>query len=162
LNVAQAVFDAIVTGNVTAWNYWELVGNDPAFELEDNEALIGHKADGPGNPTLTKRLFTLGNFSKFVRPGHIKVATSGGVPSGLSIVSFVNPNDDMPVVVAINATGSSTSLGISLQGSSPSIVIPWVTSTWQNLEPQGQVQVLDGGFTATLPAQSVTTFVGQH
>ena len=38
--------------------------------------------------------------------------------------------------------------------------MPWVTATSQNLQAQSPVSVTDGAFTYTLPARSVTTFVG--
>ena len=160
IKVAQDIYSAIVTGGVSAWNYWMLFGSSPANAVENNEGLIGHKADGPGNATVTKRLYTLGNFSKFVRPGYVRIATIASSVSGVSIVAFKNPSNGMPIVIAINADSSDARVKISFQSTAPSGITPWVTSSSLDLSPQAQIPVSGGRFATTLPGQSVTTFVG--
>jgi O-glycosyl hydrolase len=137
-----------------------LLGSSPANAVEDNEGLIGHKADGPGNATVTKRLYTLGNFSKFVRPGYVRIATIASSVSGVSIVAFKNPSNGIPIVIAINADSSDARVDISFQSTAPSGITPWVTSSSLDLSPQAQIPVSGGRFATTLPGQSVTTFVG--
>jgi glucuronoarabinoxylan endo-1,4-beta-xylanase len=161
IKVAQAIYSAIVIGNASAWNYWMLLGSSPANAVENNEGLIGQKADGPANATMTKRFYTLGNFSKFVRPDYVRVATTASSDPGVSVVAFKNPSNGMPIVIAINANSSDASVGFSLRGTAPSRVItPWVTSSSLDLSPQAQIAVSGDHFATTLPAQSVTTFVG--
>src|SRR5450432_1032880 len=68
LRVAKLVHDAIIIGNAQAWTYWWLIGQGT-----DNEGLMGSN----GKPSNTKRMFAVGNFSKFVRPGFVRVGTTG-------------------------------------------------------------------------------------
>jgi hypothetical protein len=42
------------------------------------------------SPTIPKRAFVLGNYSKFVRPGWVRVGVSGTV-NGLSVTAFKDP-----------------------------------------------------------------------
>lgn len=154
ISVAEAIHDSIVTGGVTAWHFWWLIASGT-----DDEGLVGKKGDLAGSPTLTKRLYTMGNFSKFVRPGFIRVSTTGG-PGGAITVAFKNPNTGQPVLVAINYYGSNVSIGVTLQGVSSSSVTPWQTSASLNLVQQSNISISNGRFTATLPGSSVTTFVG--
>lgn len=158
ISVAQAIFSAIVTGNVSAWNYWELINSAPA-PGGDNEGLVGYGL-GSIPITMTKRLYTLGNFSKFVRPGFVRIGTGGSNVNGVSVVAFKNPSSGMPVVIAINPGASDASVGFTLQGTGPSAITPWVTSASADLAAQALIAVSSGRFTSILPAQSVTTFVG--
>ena len=68
VTVATWVNDSMTTGNTTAWCFWQLVGSD-----SDDEGLIGHNLSSD----FTKRIYAVGNFSKFVRPGWVRVDTSG-------------------------------------------------------------------------------------
>lgn len=150
LGVAKWIHDAITIGNVTAWHYWWLVGLNT-----DDEGLIGFSR----NNQITKRLYAVGNFSKFVRPGFVVVGTTGSV-AGVSVTAYKNASTGAFVIVAINGNGSNTPLTVSLNGLSASSVTPWETSSTFNLAQQSPVTVASGSFSTTLDAFSVTSFVG--
>ena len=154
IQVAIWVYAAVTTGNVSAWHYWQLVNGNP----NDGEGLLARSGDLTNPP---KRLYTVGNFSKFVRPGYVRVDASGRLPADVYVVSFQNPADRTLVVVAINAGMSDVPLAVSVGGTSwPSQVTPWVTSASDNLAAKNAVSISSGTFEVTLAAQSVTTFVG--
>ena len=147
--VAQWIHDAIVIGGASAWHYWWLISLN-----NDNEGLL---AQGGG---MTKRLYTMGNFSKFVRPGYQRVATSGPAPPGVSLSAYTDPVSLQVVVVAINSNSDATTLPVYVSASTvPAQVTPWVTSASTDLAAQAAIAVVGGRFVATLPGQSVTTFV---
>jgi glucuronoarabinoxylan endo-1,4-beta-xylanase len=149
--VAQWIYNALVTGGASAWHYWWLVSNN-----DDNEGLL--LVDGG----TTKRLRTVGNFSKFVRPGYQRIDVSGAVPSGVQVVAFTNPSDGTIVVVAINTNSSATPLPLAIAGTkTPAQLTPWVTSANSDLAQQTAVSLPSGSATLSLAAQSVTTFVGK-
>jgi glucuronoarabinoxylan endo-1,4-beta-xylanase len=150
LMVARWVHDAITIGNVSAWHYWWLMGINA-----DDEGLIGYSH----NTQITKRLYTLGNFSKFVRPGFVVVGTTGA-PAGVSVTAYKNPASGAMVIVAINQNGADTALNVTLNGLTSASVTPWVTSNAFDLAQQSPVAVSNGAFATTLPASSVTSFVG--
>jgi glucuronoarabinoxylan endo-1,4-beta-xylanase len=150
LMVAQWIHDAIVTGNVSAWHYWWLIGQN-----SDDEGLIGYS----GNTQMTKRLYAMGNFSKFVRPGFFAVGVVGAA-NGVSLTAYKDPATGAFVIVAINQNAADTPLNITLNGLSANAVTPWVTSNSLSLGQQAPVTVSGGSFTATLPALSITSFVG--
>jgi glucuronoarabinoxylan endo-1,4-beta-xylanase len=154
IQTAQTIHDAIVTGGVVEWNYWLLV-NDAW-----TQGLIGHATPTVGQHGVwTKRVFALGNYSKFVRPGFVRIDASGG-PGGVSTSAYVDPNSGNIVIVAINSNSYDVSYGAAYAGNFPSSVTPWVTSDALNLKQQGPIDSSSGRFTTTLPASSVTTFVG--
>jgi glucuronoarabinoxylan endo-1,4-beta-xylanase len=152
--VAQWIHDGLVTGGASAWHYGWLISSNA-----DNEGLLLKGGDTTSPP---KRLYTMGNFSKFVRPGYRRVDVSGLVPVGVQVAAFQNPPDGAVAIVAINTNGNSATIPVFVQGTSwPRQVVPWVTSFSASLSSQGAITLTAARFSATLAAQSVTTFVGK-
>jgi O-glycosyl hydrolase len=150
LNYAQLIYDDMTIAQVTAWHYWWLIsGNGNS----DNEGLIG------ANGELTKRLYTMGNYSKFVRPGYRRIGITGG-PSGVNITAYKNPTTGDFAIVAINHNAGASTFNLVLNGMSTSSITPWETSSTFNLAAQHAIPVSGGSVSVTLDAQSVTTFVG--
>ena len=65
LRVAAMIHENLVHGNVSAWHYWWLMPGSG----DGNGALTV-------NMTLLPRAYVLGNWSKFVRPGFVRVAAT--------------------------------------------------------------------------------------
>lgn len=157
LTTANDIHTALTTGGVSAWLWWWIINTSNA----DNEGLVGNAGDSFGSPTITKRLYTLGNFSKFVRPGYYRVGTSGSI-SNVNITAFKNSTTKDFAVVAINNNASPQTFKLSFNGLNPISITPWVTSSSLNLIAQTPVTISGSGglFNITLPATSVTTLVG--
>ena len=145
---AQKIYSFLTTAEVNAWHYWWLI---------DPNGNNGGLTDQYGNPA--KRMYVVGNFSKFVRPGWYRIGTTDG--NGILISAYKDPSTGQFAVVAINTNASSTSATMNLVGFSATSVTPWITSSSLSLAQQSAVAVAGSSFTYTLPAQSVTTFVGQ-
>jgi glucuronoarabinoxylan endo-1,4-beta-xylanase len=145
--VAGWVHDGLTTGNASAWHYWWL---DQTNGGASTEGLMRN-----GKPA--KRFYVLGNWSKFVRPGYTRVSVTGGT-SGVKSTGFVGP-DGTVVVVAI--ANSAATFSATIQGVSPATVTPWTTSADASLTLGTAIAVTSGRFTASLTANSVTTFVGK-
>jgi glucuronoarabinoxylan endo-1,4-beta-xylanase len=150
VTVAGWIHDAIVNGPASAWLYfWRSAEN-----TDDNEGLYLK------NGASTKRFYTLGNFSRFVRPGYARVAITGDMPQGILLSGYRGP-DGTVVVVALNQGTSDVTLPITIAGgSAPVALTPNVTSATDNLAVKTQASVSNGSFSAKLGALSVTTFVG--
>jgi len=78
LKVGAWINEAITAGNVSAWHYWWINGLN-----DDNEGLTGRNGDFQ----LTKRLFALGNYARFVRPGWVRIGVGGSAP-GVLVTAF--------------------------------------------------------------------------
>jgi O-glycosyl hydrolase len=144
--VAKWIHSALVTGEASAWVWWWYPGQG------DNEGIL---AQGGAD---TKRHYTLGNFSKFVRPGYVRVNVSGPSPANVLLSAYSGSNT--VVIVAINSGTSTVSVPINVSGgTAPASCTPWLTSATANLVSQTAVSVSGGSFSASLPGPSVTTFV---
>ena len=143
--VATWIHSALVTGEASAWLWWWYPGQS------DNEGLLAMNGEA-------KRHFTLGNFSKFVRPGYVRLNVSGSPPASVLLSAYSGSNT--VVVVAINSGTSTVSVPISIAGgTTPPSCTPWLTSANADLTSQTAVPVSGGSFTASLAGPSVTTFV---
>jgi glucuronoarabinoxylan endo-1,4-beta-xylanase len=148
--VAGWIHSALVDGEASAWLYWWY----KAYNTDDNEGLLLK------NGNDTRRHWTYGNFSKFVRPGYTRVEVAGA-PSGVLISAFKGA-DGTVAIVAINKNASAVSVPITIAGgTAPASLTPNVTSTSDNLKAGTAVTVSGGSFTAMLAASTVTTFVGK-
>jgi glucuronoarabinoxylan endo-1,4-beta-xylanase len=151
LTMATDIHAAITTGNVRAWSWWELQGGNQA----DNENLVGYN----GAPTqTTKRSYVLGNFAKFIRPGHVRVATSGSV-SGVSVTAYKSSAGNV-VIVAINTNGSDVLANIGVSGLNVPSMTPWVTDATRDLVALAPICPRNNVVSVTVPASSVLTLVG--
>jgi O-glycosyl hydrolase len=139
----------LTKANLNAWHYWWLYCNNNSGCLYDT-----------GTKMWTKRLWAMGNFSRFVRPGWKRVATSGTAPSGVLVSAYINPLNNALSIVAINNNTSSKSVPLYISGNAPCSLTPYETSASKNLGQGSAVTVSQSRVTLTLTAQSVTTFAG--
>lgn len=116
--------------------------------------------DGGSASNPPKRVYTIGNYSKFVRPGYVRVGISG-VPSSVHMVPFVSPTDGTVAIVALNEGAQQVSFFVAGAGW-PTTVTPYVTSASSNLAAGTAIPVTAGRFSGSLEPQSVTTFVGKQ
>lgn len=151
LRTAIWIYAALTTGGANAWHHWWLVSTSGAQGL-----LISNESSPP------KRYYALGNFSKFVRPGYVRIDVgTTTAPSGVYVVAFENQANATTVIVAINTNTVAVALPVFVAGSSPpATVTPYVTDPNNNLAAQMPIALTSGNFSATLSAQSVSTFVG--
>lgn len=150
--VARWIHSALTVGEASAWCYWWWK------QSGDNEGIT---CDGN---TLTKRYYTIGNFSRYMRPGQHIVTISGtnSLPAKVLLVASKGDNGKV-VIVAINETTSAQSIPIAISGGTvPTSFTPIVTADGNdNWATKSDVSVSGGKFTASLTAMSVTTFVSK-
>jgi glucuronoarabinoxylan endo-1,4-beta-xylanase len=149
--MATTLHNDLTKANLNAWHIWWL------YNASGNGGCL---YDTTTN-MWTKRLWVLGNYARFVRPGFVRVSTSGAAPSGVLVTAYQNPADGTVVVVAINSNTSAIPLSLYVSGVVPCSMTPWVTSAADNLASKTPITVANARFSATLDAQSVTSFVGK-
>jgi glucuronoarabinoxylan endo-1,4-beta-xylanase len=145
LAVAQEIHSFLTVAQANAYHYWWLRGSG-------NGSISGDSTNPPA-----KRLYVLGNYSKFVRPGFYRVDAANSTAALLS--AYKDPASSNYVIVAANpaAVPVTQTFNVASCPSFPSLN-PWVTSATLSLSQQAPVNVTGGSFTYTLPAWSVVTF----
>jgi O-glycosyl hydrolase len=152
--VAKWIHSALTVGEASAWLYWWY----EAYYQDDNEGLALTK----GGNTIAKRYYTMGNFSRYIRPDVFHAVRVAGPAPAKVLVSAYKGDSGEVVVVAINETAQAVELPIAITGgTAPASMVPYVTSSAQNWAAGTAAPVANGSFTAALPATSVTTYVGK-
>jgi|DewCreStandDraft_4_1066084.scaffolds.fasta_scaffold02977_18 O-glycosyl hydrolase len=148
LTTAGWIHNCLVNANYNAFLYWWLAAD------QNNEGLRGV------NNGVPKRFWVMGNFSKFIRPGFIRIAADANPATNVNVSAYKSSNSGTYVIVAINRNTSATSVTFSLSNVTATSFTPWITSSSYDLSQQAAVSVSGGSFTYNLPAQSVVSFVG--
>lgn len=155
MDYALSIHDYLANANASAYLYWLVDCTNVSQGQTNNWCLT----DGSGN--ITKRAYVIGNWSKFVRPGWIRIDTTTNPQSGVYITAFKDPAENSYAIVAVNTNTSNSSQTFTFSGfPTTTSVTPWVTSSTLSLEGQSSLAVGTNSFSFPLPAQSVTTFVG--
>jgi glucuronoarabinoxylan endo-1,4-beta-xylanase len=150
LQWAHQIHNWMTVAGANAWNWWTILGGAAG----DNEKLID------SSRTVAKRVYAIGNFARFVRPGYYRIDATANPQSGIYVSAYKNPAASELIIVAINTNSSGTSQTFSLSGTATYFTTtPYLTDVSNNLVAQTPVLLSGNSFTTTLGAQSVTTFV---
>lgn len=151
LSWAQIIHEYMTVANANAFVWWFLTDMPGNGDGTDNAALT----DINGNIPL--RAYVTGNWSKFVRPGWHRVSVT--YSGSLLISAFANSGNTQGAIVVVNAGSSAVSEVTFLVGTTMGTsIVPWVTSSTQDLQSQPMVNASSGSFAYTIPAESVVTF----
>lgn len=149
---AKNINDFLTVANVSGIEWWEL-----SYTTASSGGLPnGGLTDQNLNPA--KRFYAEGNWSKFVRSGWVRILATTNPQTGVYVTAFMSQSSGAFAIVAINQNSGSVSQPFSLSGLSASSITPYITDANNNLASQASVALSGDTFTATLTAQSVTTF----
>ncbi|KAI1173946.1 glycoside hydrolase family 30 protein [Nemania sp. FL0916] len=154
LTWANNIFSAVTATQVSGYLYWEGV-QWPSPNT--NEKMIKVDQQSPYNIEVSKRLWAFAQFSRFVRPGAVRVATSGG--SGVKSTAFRNVDGSIAVVV-ISTGGSASNVSVKVSGATqvPTQATAWVTDASHDCAQTTVTVGTDGTLTGSVAARSVTTY----
>jgi O-glycosyl hydrolase len=153
LTWANNVYGALVNNGISGYIYWEGVQwPNP----NTNEKLI--KVDNSTNTIeVSRRLWALANWSRYVRPGAVRVGSSGG--SGVKTAAFKNV-DGTIAIVAISTVSSTSSISIKVSGEvTPASVGAWVSDGTHDCEKTTATVGTDGTVSGSVAGRSITTFL---
>jgi O-glycosyl hydrolase len=160
LLVARVIhFDLVVAG-ASSWQWWLAVS---PYDYKDGLVYIDHEPDD-GEYQESKLLWAFGNFSRFVRPGMVRVDVDrsdglahGDTIEGVMLSSFFDDERGILATVVVNWADQSVPLNLDVRGLDVGAWIPYVTSVDSDLGAFASVaadRVID------IPARSIVTLVG--
>ncbi|HKW29664.1 MAG TPA: hypothetical protein VJT54_10035, partial [Verrucomicrobiae bacterium] len=145
---ARRIYQYMTQAQANAYHYWWLTSSG-------NQGLIDTSA------FPTKRLFTFGQYSRFVRPNFYRIDATSSQPSAL-VSAYKATNSTAFAIVVVNTNAATDVIQtFNLNNFTAASVTPWITSVSLSLAPQAPVNVTNASFTYDVPAMSVVTFVGQ-
>jgi glucuronoarabinoxylan endo-1,4-beta-xylanase len=150
LRIAKMIHDGMTVANFNAWHFWWVKPCNNCY----NGALWAQSTNRP-----TKRLWVMGNFSRFARPGFVRIDAPTQPTSGVSLTAYRDSTTSKVVLVAINENTSATSQDFTIPGISPKKMTPWITDANRNIVAQASQTLTSTSFSYSLPASSVTSIV---
>lgn len=154
LKVAEHIHYAMVDGNFQTYVFWPL-RRYYAMIHDGNPDNQGNSPAAAG--TATKRGYCMAQFSKWVRPGYVRVDATKSPATNVFVSAYKKDND--VVIVVVNKNTSSKTLTISIPGSQVKTWEAYTTSASKNIAKGTDISG-STSFQVTLEAASVTTFVG--
>ena len=112
---AERIHLFLTVAQVNAFHYWWLMSDNP-----DNEGLTSTN----GIPAM--RMYALGNFSRFVRPGFNRIGVANNAFTAIS--AYKNPANGAFAIVAINTSPAAVTQIFDLANFTAASVTPWITS----------------------------------
>ena len=148
VNTAVMMHNAIVTAGVNAWHYWWIHGPTGTSLFPNNSS------------TPAKRLWAMGNYSRFVRPGFYRIGATATPANNVMMTAYKDTLNTRMVVVIINKNTNTVPLDLKIDGVSPIAYTPYVTDNTQNLKAQAEVSVEGKSkISYTIPAKCVVSLV---
>ncbi|MFC4498880.1 MULTISPECIES: glycoside hydrolase family 30 protein [Streptomyces] len=147
--VASAVHDALTRGNTSGYVYWYGASTGATRGLIQMDGDSYH---------VSKRLWALAGYSRFVRPGATRIAAT--TPDADLRLSAFRNTDGTLTVVALNAGTGAQQVSYSLRntGITTGTATPYLTNGSSSMARQPAVAVNGGSLTATVPARSLVTY----
>jgi len=142
LIMAKEITDCLYL-NMNAYVWWYL--RQPGCNLMEK------------NGKLKRKGYTMGQFSKFVRPGYYRVDATYQPKTGIYIVAF--KGKDQNVMVVINQNKTEKSQTFYFKNDTVFSVKKYVTSATKNIIDEGILECTSNSFSDNLEAKSINTYV---
>ncbi|EIM79541.1 glycoside hydrolase [Stereum hirsutum FP-91666 SS1] len=149
LTWASNILEAIVSGNVSAYLYWE-----GAEVGATNSALVDISGT---TPQASKRLWALAHYSRFIRPGAVRIDANSDSSTDLKVAAFRNIDGTVSTQV-INSAASVQDVTLAPQGFTVRNGTGYVSEQGTEFGRLG-VEVSAGEVTGIIPGHSMVTFV---
>ncbi len=143
LDVAYNIHNSMVEAEFNAYVWWY---------IRRSYGMI--KEDGQ----VSKRGYSMAQYSKFVRPGYVRVDATKNPTTNVYVSAY--KNNQNVVVVVVNRNASAQSVSLAINGATVQSLTKYTTSGSKSVNNDGAISASNGSFTLSLDAQSVTTYVG--
>jgi hypothetical protein len=151
LYIAKVIQQDLVWANAAAWQWWLAVS---PYDYKDGLVYIDqNKTDGAVYDS--KMLWAMGNYSRFIRPGMVRVEASVA-DNDLLVSSFKDPASNRLVVVVVNL--AATDKSVAVQKNNGTITQPQLVTYTTNSTKSLEKKIVKTNELAA-PARSVMTIV---
>ncbi len=148
LYISRIIHHDLVYGNARSWQWWLALS---PYDYKDGLLYISPEGK---DLVASKTLWSLGNYSHFIRPGAERIGVKGKQGRNIYVSAFRDPGDGKMVIVAINRSEKAET--IRLKGTGSAAVKSWETSEERSLSFTGEHPLARP---LVLAPRSVTTFV---
>ena len=153
LYLARVIHTDLSVANASAWQWWTAISR---YDYKDGLVYVDNSKTG-GNYYASKMLWAMGNYSRFIRPGAVRVGADARADGHLQsplLVSAYKKGNQLTVVV-INNNTASVPVNVKAGSIKISKIRVFTTSAAADL----QAGAADNN-TVTIQPRSVTTITG--
>lgn len=161
LYVARVIHYDLTVAQARSWQWWRAAGGNykdgllRMYRKGERNGRRGTMAAQANMVRDSKLLWTFGQFSRFVRPGALRLDVDGAMsPHGLLLSAYRNVDGTL-AVVAINYAKEEAQVCINLDGQRTATAYRTSDVEGENLKNVGKVRLKR----VSLPPRSVTTLV---
>lgn len=146
LYLARVIHYDLTVANAAAWQFWLAIS---PYDYKDGLIYIDkNKEDGQFHDS--KMLWTLGNYSRFVRPGAKRISAGISGDSTLLVSAYKNTDRTISIVI-VNSANDNKRISLNRKKGQLRRLRAYVTSEADNLVPLAVNNSL------TIPARAVVT-----
>jgi glucuronoarabinoxylan endo-1,4-beta-xylanase len=159
---AKNIHKHMVLAGTNAWLWWwGVLGEETGEHFNTGQGLIYFRHED-GAFSVRKRFWCLAHYSRFLRPGALRIGATASPIDGVYASAYRSQNEATPtlVIVAINTTASEQPCTISLTNVAVDTFLPYVTTEGLDMAQAASIAVTNGQLTLTLAPSSVTTLLG--
>ena len=171
LFMSKLIHSDLVYAGVSSWSYWTGMDTE-RWSHKNRFFLIGLYPEGHAYGDIRKsgdvldmaNLWTLGNYSLFVKPGYKRIQLNGAAEmNDLLGSAYISPDNTTLVAVYVNNSKSSREIETSLSQfkTRPISVRKYVTTDTKKLERDASLEENNVSANITVEPRSVTTIVYQ-
>jgi O-glycosyl hydrolase len=163
LDVARIIHYDLTTLHVSAWQWWTAVSPE---NYKDGLIYTDYLNDPTSQSIIeSKLLWAFGNFSRYIRPGSIRIKLSGANDKyGLLGSAFINAEKDNLVIIFVNMSNSDKSVLVDLSGLDSNKKIysyhPYITSD-NSGDDLKEYDLFSSDSVFNIPSRSIVTLVGE-
>ncbi|MBR1529624.1 MAG: carbohydrate binding domain-containing protein [Oscillospiraceae bacterium] len=144
IEVSENIHNGLVVGNLNAYVWWY---------IRRSYGLLKE------NGQISKRGYCMAQYSKFVRPGDVRINATESPEKNVFVSAYKNSKNQI-TVVAVNKTDTGYAQQFSLsKGENITDIDRYRTTGDENLALTENLEYTGSSFWAQLPAKSVSTFI---
>jgi O-glycosyl hydrolase len=154
LYMAKVIHTDLTSANATAWQWWTAVS---AYDYKDGLVYVD-KNNTDGNFYPSKMLWAMGNYSRFIRPGSIRIDLAVSGDQSLKkplLVSAFKKGENISSII-INENTDAVPIKVKIGNSKIKSIRKFTTSQFADLQSE---IVIDGEREILIPGRSVTTLL---
>jgi O-glycosyl hydrolase len=149
LFIAKLIHHDLTYANATSWQWWLAVSTG---DYKDGLVYIDRSKTG-GKVYDSKLLWAMGNYSRFIPPGSVRVPIQMAVEKDFYLSSYINRNE----IITVAVNNSDETIHLKLAGIDTKPVIQYTTSAQSNL-----ARSVADAEQLNLPPKSITTLIGNR
>lgn len=158
LYLARTIHTDLAVAQATAWHWWVAIS---PYDYKDGLVYIDRQKED-GNFYESKMLWSLGNYSRFIRPGYKRVKiedpANNIINKDFLYSAYKDASTGKVVSVLINSGNTAVPVIVQHRGASAAVLTIYVTSADKDLE----LQKANPKKPFIVPAQSIVTVISQN